>query len=251
LFARADRLAAVHIGEKMKMYKGSQWWKRNLAISCTLVWLVGCVIDPVPFPGPQMSTPPADAGHYSPSDAAGSQDVVSFDGGTPDTGVDVADSFTALFELLNDSSESVYIQTGTHSGPPSWYAVSTADGALLPIHDDCAVPNCDDPDGGVCGIALSMAQELKPGDSHQAQWDGRMWEHLSDGDPGAMGCEQAFTSPATSYNVTLCWGIATVQDDPGEQVTDITCESVAFEAEQTAPTIFTITDPNPDTSDGS
>jgi len=198
---------------------------------------------------------PEDTGFTEPNDVFASQDAVSSDGGAPDTdtsepSVDVANSFMALFELINDSSESVYIQTGTQSGPPSWYSVSTADGVILSIHDDCSVPNCDDPDGGVCGIGLSIAKEIKPGESQQAQWDGRIWEHLSDGDPGAMGCEQAVNSTTMSYTVTLCWGIATLQDDPGEQVTDSTCESVAFEADQTTPTVVTITGPGPDTSDG-
>ena len=66
------------------MYKGSKWWKQTLAISCTIVWLVGCAIDPVPFPGPQMMAP-EDAGYYVPSDAYGSQDAVSMDAGGPDT----------------------------------------------------------------------------------------------------------------------------------------------------------------------
>ena len=95
------------------MFMRSLWVQKVLVVSCTLLCLGGCSIDPVPFPGPSNSIG-VDASLPAPDDVFYGGDAASMDGSemldsdtaTSDTEAVVPDSeepspLSLSFQLVN------------------------------------------------------------------------------------------------------------------------------------------------------
>jgi len=189
----------------------------------------GCGIDPIPFPAPSGSSPIYEDASYNPDDAMSMADVMQ-----PNDSQNPASE--TIWRLENASSQSVWLQQVDSNGHPTWYGLSDDAGNSLAIHDDCAVPNCDDPDAGVCGIARSTVVELKAGAVQEVVWDHTIWRTES-------LCEEPETATGLEYIVRFCWGTGTIEADSGDFVDEFQCEEQAFQRNDSATDItYTILD---------
>ena len=129
---------------------------------------------------------------------------------------------------VTDVPENVYIQTGDDYGLPSWAQVLGPDGNARLLFDQCDVPSCDNPGGGVCGIAFRQVRNVTGGTySGQAwlTWDGR-FRVLDE----AKGCRNAVAAAAGGYTLRVCFGWGTVDSAGGNgpDVKNPQCHDVPF-----------------------
>lgn len=123
------------------------------------------------------------------------------------------------FRYLDDTPQSVYVQSVAMTGTPDWLAV-TRDGAPVQIFDPCDLPTCGTEEG-VCGAAFPQVQEIAESSyagSIYYQWDGLV--RTAD---AVNNCWLEASATPGTYQVEICYGFGTVAADFGNVVADPVC----------------------------